>query len=83
MGADDAATLSRAVQFLQKEGARSIADVAKYGLSEVSKYVGRSASSRRGQGGAAPSTRSHRQMRMSVHLAVTGAWREPQLPTPP
>ena len=34
-GADDAATLARAVQFLQKEGARSLADVAKYGLAEA------------------------------------------------
>ena len=34
-GADDAATLTRAVQFLQKEGARSLADVAKYGLAEA------------------------------------------------
>ena len=33
-GADDAATLARAVEFLEKEGARSLADVAKYGLSE-------------------------------------------------
>ena len=33
-GADDAATIARAVDFLEKEGARSVADVAKYGLAE-------------------------------------------------
>ena len=32
--ADDDATLKRAVAFLEKEGARSLADVAKYGLAE-------------------------------------------------
>ena len=32
--ADDGATLKRAVAFLEKEGARSLADVAKYGLAE-------------------------------------------------
>jgi len=32
--ADDEATLKRAVAFLEKEGARSLADVAKYGLAE-------------------------------------------------
>lgn len=40
-GADDAATLSRAVQFLQREGARSLADVAKYGLAEALLPVGK------------------------------------------
>ena len=33
-GADDAATLARAVEFLEKEGACSVTDVAKYGLAE-------------------------------------------------
>ena len=33
-GADDAATIARAVSFLEQEGARSLADVAKYGLAE-------------------------------------------------